>query len=65
MKKEDEFKPFAELLARELQDPEFRAAYDALEPEFAAIQASIDARVNAKKIKDQHRKTLGRMQFST
>ena len=27
-----------------MQDPEFKAEYDALEPEFAIIQAMIDAR---------------------
>jgi len=30
----------------QLQDPEVRAEYDALEPEFAIIQAIIDARKN-------------------
>ena len=31
-------------LAEQMQDPEFRAEYEALEPEFAIIQAIIDAR---------------------
>lgn len=34
------------LLAEKLKDPEFKAEYDALEPEFAIIQAIIDARKN-------------------
>jgi len=35
---------FDEFLEEELQDSEFKAEYDALEPEFAIIQAMIDAR---------------------
>ena len=31
-------------VAEKLNDPEFKAEYDALEPEFAIIQAMIDAR---------------------
>nr|AGS53179.1 putative DNA-binding protein [uncultured bacterium contig00081] len=33
-----------EFLVEQLKDPELRAEYDALEPEFAIIQAMIDAR---------------------
>ena len=35
---------FDDFLKEQLQDPEFKAEYDALEPEFAIIQAMIDAR---------------------
>ena len=35
---------FDEFLAEQLKDPEFKKEYDALEPEFAIIQAMIDAR---------------------
>nr|WP_325294990.1 helix-turn-helix transcriptional regulator [uncultured Oscillibacter sp.] len=35
---------FNELLEEQLKDPEFRAEYEALEPEFAIVQAMIDAR---------------------
>ena len=35
---------FNDFLKEELNDPEFKAEYDALEPEFAIIQAMIDAR---------------------
>jgi hypothetical protein len=35
---------FEEFLNEEMQDPEFRAEYEALEPEFSIIQAMIDAR---------------------
>ena len=34
-------------LAEQLADPEVKAEYDALEPEFAIIQAMIDARRNS------------------
>jgi len=35
---------FKEFLDEQLKDPELRAEWDALEPEFAIIQAMIDAR---------------------
>ena len=35
---------FEAFLNEQLQDPEFKAEFDALEPEFAIIQAMIDAR---------------------
>ncbi|GHV24330.1 transcriptional regulator [Clostridia bacterium] len=35
---------FDEFLEEQLKDPEIKAEYDALEPEFAIIQALIDAR---------------------
>lgn len=35
---------FNEFLEEQLKDPEFRAEYDALEPEFAIVQAMIDTR---------------------
>lgn len=35
---------FREYVAEKLKDPEFKAEYDALEPEFAIIHAMIDAR---------------------
>ena len=35
---------FEEFLNKQLQDPEFKAEYDALEPEFSIMQAMIDAR---------------------
>ena len=35
---------YKEFLAEQLKDPEFKAEYDTLEPEFAIIQAIIDAR---------------------
>lgn len=37
-------KNFHETLDEMMRDPEFKAEYDALEPEFAIIQAMIDAR---------------------
>ena len=35
---------YSDFLAEQLNDPEVKAEYDALEPEFAIIQAMIDAR---------------------
>lgn len=35
---------FNDFLEEQLKDPEFRAEYEALEPEFAIVQAMIDAR---------------------
>lgn len=35
---------FDDFLAEKMEDQEFRAEYEALEPEFAIIQAIIDAR---------------------
>lgn len=35
---------YSDFLAEQLTDPEMKAEYDALEPEFAIIQAIIDAR---------------------
>jgi Predicted transcriptional regulator with C-terminal CBS domains len=37
-------KKFDDFLQEQLQDPEFRKEYEALQPEFAIIQALIDAR---------------------
>ena len=41
MKERDEWQEFLE---EQMKDPEFRAEWDALEPEFAIVQAMIDAR---------------------
>jgi len=38
---------FREFLNEQLKDPEFQAEYDALEPEFAIIQAMIGARMES------------------
>ena len=38
---------FDEYVAQKLEDPEFKAEYDALEPEFAIINAMIAARKNS------------------
>ena len=37
-------KTFDSYLKEKMKDPEFKAEYDALEPEFAIMQAIIDAR---------------------
>ena len=38
---------FNDFLQEQLQDPEFRKEYEALQPEHAVVQAIIDARKNA------------------
>jgi len=38
---------FKDFLAEQLKDPEIRAEYDALEPEFSIMQALINARKNS------------------
>jgi len=38
---------FNNFLQEQLQDPEFRKEYEALQPEHAVVQAIIDARKNA------------------
>lgn len=35
---------FDDFLTEQLKDPEIKAEYDALEPEFSLVQALIDAR---------------------
>ena len=40
-------------LNEQLKDPEIRAEWDALEPEFAIVQAIIDARKNAELTQQQ------------
>lgn len=41
---EERMTKFNDFLEEELKNPEFKAEYDALEPEYAIIQAMIDAR---------------------
>ena len=50
---------FRELLEEQLEDPEFRAEYEALEPEFAIVQAMIDARKNSGLTQKQLAKRTG------
>ena len=38
---------FKDFLAEQLKDPEIKAEYDNLEPEFSIMQAMIDARKNS------------------
>ena len=45
MNKFDKLKKFDDYLAEQLKDPEFKAGYDALEPEFSLIKALMDARL--------------------
>jgi transcriptional regulator with XRE-family HTH domain len=45
-----------------LKDPEFRAAYEALEPEFALASALIEARSRAGKTQEQVARAMGTTQ---
>lgn len=45
MDKFDKLAKFDVFLAEQLEDPDFKAEYDALEPEFAVMQAILEARV--------------------
>ncbi len=53
----------AEKVFKELRkDPAYRAAYDALEPEFAYITSVIEARTRAKQTQEQLAKKMGTTQ---
>ena len=43
-------KTFREMLNKELKDPEFKREYDALEPEFAMIQAMLSSGMSREEI---------------
>ncbi len=45
MDKFDKLRKFDDFLEEQLQNPDFKAEYDALEPEFAVMQAILEARV--------------------
>ena len=46
---------FESFLQEQLNDPELKAEYDALEPEFAAVQAQIDAQKTGPTVRDKVR----------
>lgn len=54
--------PVAELAKEWLKNPEFKAAYDALEEEFALAQALIKARADADMTQEQVAKKMGTTQ---
>ena len=54
--------PVAETFARWAEDPEFRAAYDALEVEFALAGALIKARADAGMTQEQVARAMGTTQ---
>lgn len=45
MDKFDTLTKFDDFLAEQMNDPDFKAEYEALEPEFAVVQAIMEARV--------------------
>lgn len=56
------FIPVSEAAERWMQDPEFKAAYDALEEEFALAGALIDARAKADMTQEQVAQAMGTTQ---
>ena len=53
------YKTFEEHKKEALKDPEFKAAYDALEPEFKMAKRMIDARLAKKLTQEQLAKKAG------
>lgn len=54
--------PFSEFKAEALKDPEIKAAYDKLEPEYAAIEAVLRARMEKGLTQTQLAKRMGSKQ---
>ena len=48
---------FNEFLAEQMKDPEFKAEWDALDPEFTVIEAILKARKESGLTQKQHRPT--------
>ena len=56
------FLDFDEFLEKSLKNPKIKAEYDKLEPEFAVIQAVLDARVKKHMTQEQLAKKIGTKQ---
>lgn len=54
--------PFNEFLKEQLEDPEFKEEYDALEPEYALISAVIEKRIARKMTQKELAKKMGTKQ---
>jgi hypothetical protein len=63
----EEYTTFSEMFEREMKDPEFRAGYEALEAEDRIIRAKIDAKIKAKKLKEERAKgkNIAQTQFAS
>ena len=61
----DEFIPFSEIHDRMMQDPEFRRLYELVDKEDLAMRAFMDARIEAKKMKENKARSSGASQFAT
>lgn len=59
MKKRPKSKPWAQLKKELLSKPGVKKAYDDLQPEFAIVQAIIDARVKKKISQEELAKRMG------
>ena len=56
------FLDFDEFLEKSLKNPKIKAEYDKLEPEFAVIEAILDARVKKHMTQEQLAKKIGTKQ---
>jgi ribosome-binding protein aMBF1 (putative translation factor) len=54
--------PYSEVRKRWMEDPEFKKAYDALEPEYAIIRAILKKRIESKMSQKDLAKKLGTKQ---
>ncbi len=61
----DEFIPFSEIHDRAMLDPEFRRLYELPDEEDLAMRAFMDARIEAKKMKENQLRASGSPQFAT
>lgn len=61
-KQQRQYIPVEEVFAEWEKDPDYRAAYDALEEEFSLVSALIQARVHAKMTQEQVAKAMGTTQ---
>jgi hypothetical protein len=64
-KNEHEWILFSDMHARAMQDPEFRKLYESHEEEEMVIRAKIEARIKAKKLKENKIRTIGIANFAT
>lgn len=56
---------FNDFLVEQLKDEEIRAEYERLQPEFAVVQAFIDARISSEKMQKDFSEKTGIAQFDT
>lgn len=57
--KKEKFTKFSDWKAEQLKDPEFKKAYDALEPKYALIEEILDKRIEKRMSQKAFAKKLG------